>query len=941
MRILTIPIFLIAVLTTGYFVYSYLAGDILNKKDAPQVTFVIREFLSDGPAMIADKLGYYADEGLNVHTIIVERGRYAAPLLLSGEAQLAILGNKWSVLAQLQDTERETEIIADLGGGGRRWRVMARKDSGISTLTDLNDKKVGSWLDSYGYTKFSSFMKEKGINFTPVQLGGMSPEIALNAMKGSIVDAVLVWEPIPSLIEEDNVGYEIFTLEEIGKEMTIYLHARRDFFKKNPELVQKIFKALKRGQQFIKDNPHEAANIISSMRSVLIASPQAVENALGNIDFAVRFDENEEGEINHTIEVFREMGVNNLPENLRMELNDEYIRRFIYYSFKDITIEGIEHKERAAIEVTPFSRFEGDAFGLGKHLDFSALDFIGPFSVTSAIASGDFNNDGWQDILLGNRKGILLYKNLGTNKFALQDVDVEEINDLSILVVAFVDINNDGWQDIYLTSYGGKNYFLLNDHDGFLDPQVIEVPNGGAIATEAVSFADIDRDGDLDFINGNWFFGGKRPYTSKSAINKLILNENLQFQEKNLEEIIGETLSILFSDFTNDNNLDLIVGNDFAEPDIFYVGDATGKLSKIKKSENVIPTSAHATMSVDVADFNNDLYMDIYVGGISPDSGSFPKRDANDFCFEILNSEEKQRCENNLKINAIVSKRDIASCRDLLSDSDRDDCMVMTTLNVAAVDTQDKGLCEKIPGKYSIQKLRCRDYFTARIESQDHTEAIDQKANGNVLLRGSQGGTFQDVSDKTGTDEGRWTWNAKFADLDNDEWQDIYVANGRWKKHLPYSNVFFHNQQGKFFETAQEEFNLENFNMVVAYTYIDIDNDGDLDIISAGLNGPINVYINNETQNNSITFEFRDYRGNHFGIGNKIYIYYGENSERHQVREIKSGGGFLSFDAPIMHFGLGKYDIVSRIEIVWSTGEKTTVDEEFLANKNYVITRGR
>ena len=162
MRILTIPIFLIAVLTTGYFVYSYLAGDILNKKDAPQVTFVIREFLSDGPAMIADKLGYYADEGLNVHTIIVERGRYAAPLLLSGEAQLAILGNKWSVLAQLQDTERETEIIADLGGGGRRWRVMARKDSGISTLTDLNDKKVGSWLDSYGYTKFSSFMKEKG-----------------------------------------------------------------------------------------------------------------------------------------------------------------------------------------------------------------------------------------------------------------------------------------------------------------------------------------------------------------------------------------------------------------------------------------------------------------------------------------------------------------------------------------------------------------------------------------------------------------------------------------------------------------------------------------------------------------------------------------------------------------------------------------------------------
>jgi len=127
--------------------------------------------------------------------------------------------------------------------------------------------------------------------------------------------------------------------------------------------------------------------------------------------------------------------------------------------------------------------------------------------------------------------------------------------------------------------------------------------------------------------------------------------------------------------------------------------------------------------------------------------------------------------------------------------------------------------------------------------------------------------------------------------------------------------------------------------MVTAYTYIDIDNDGDLDIISAGLNGPINVYINNEMENNSITFEFRDQKGNHFGIENKIYIYYGESNERHQVRQIKSGGGFLSFDSPIAHFGLGKYDIVNRVEIVWSTGEKTIIDKEFLVNKQYVILR--
>lgn len=90
-------------------------------------------------------------------------------------------------------------------------------------------------------------------------------------------------------------------------------------------------------------------------------------------------------------------------------------------------------------------------------------------------------------------------------------------------------------------------------------------------------------------------------------------------------------------------------------------------------------------------------------------------------------------------------------------------------------------------------------------------------------------------------------------------------------------------------------------------------------------------------KNNSVTFEFRDNKGDYFGIGNKIYIYYGEDNQKYQVREIKSGGGFLSFDSPIVRFGLGRYDIVHGVEIVWSTGEKTTLDKEFLASKNYVI----
>jgi len=616
------------------------------------------------------------------------------------------------------------------------------------------------------------------------------------------------------------------------------------------------------------------------------------------------------------------------------------------YSFQGLLIESINHQARGASENRPFSRYEGDAFGLDKYLDFSLLDFSSPFLRTSSIASGDFNNDGWQDIVLGNRRGILLYRNLGNRMFALQEVDIPEINNLNVLLVAFVDINNDGWQDVYFTSYGGNNYFIMNDQEGFQDPRVVHAPNQAAEVPQAVSFGDLNKDGLLDFVSGNtYIYTNSEVSPPLSAKNKIAMHTRWGFVEASLEEVIGPTLAVLLSDYTNDHNLDLIIGNDSGVPDIFYTGSGTGTLTKILASEGTIPISVVPNMGMDVADFNNDLFMDIYFSGISSQdrySADLLKGSTRSRYCEIKNKTEKQKCENNLRIyEEIILQHDMERCYELQSpQKDQSDCKVMVMIKLVS-QKRDESLCKKIPESYKTQATICSRYIaseTARAR-RDSLQDIPQKIDGNVLLQGSKRGMFKDVSDKTGSGRGGWAWNAKFADLDNDEWQDIYIANGRWHETPPHSNVFFHNQGGQFFRMKQEEFHLENYNMVVAYTYVDLDNDGDLDIVTAGHNGPINVYLNNETENNSITFEFRDNKGNHFGIGNKVYIYYGENNARHQVREIKSGGGFLSFDAPIAHFGLGKYDRVHKIEIVWSTGEKTRLDKEFLANKNYVIER--
>jgi len=83
----------------------------------------------------------------------------------------------------------------------------------------------------------------------------------------------------------------------------------------------------------------------------------------------------------------------------------------------------------------------------------------------------------------------------------------------------------------------------------------------------------------------------------------------------------------------------------------------------------------------------------------------------------------------------------------------------------------------------------------------------------------------------------------------------------------------------------------------------------------------------------------RDHEGNRFGIGSKIIIRGGEDGQDAQLVEIQSGGGFISFDPAVAHFGLGTADSIDSIEILWSTGERSVLQGPFAAGAHYVVTR--
>ncbi|MDG2124297.1 MAG: VCBS repeat-containing protein, partial [Verrucomicrobiales bacterium] len=72
------------------------------------------------------------------------------------------------------------------------------------------------------------------------------------------------------------------------------------------------------------------------------------------------------------------------------------------------------------------------------------------------------------------------------------------------------------------------------------------------------------------------------------------------------------------------------------------------------------------------------------------------------------------------------------------------------------------------------------------VAQEDFNPTIDEATRrkylkmvrGNSLLRNSGSGQFEDVTDPMSEGFGGWAWGSKFADLNNDGWEDLYVANG-------------------------------------------------------------------------------------------------------------------------------------------------------------------
>jgi uncharacterized membrane protein YraQ (UPF0718 family) len=594
-----------------------------------------------------------------------------------------------------------------------------------------------------------------------------------------------------------------------------------------------------------------------------------------------------------------------------------------------------------------FTRIEGPKIGIDEPANYSPFKIDlppFPFHPGHGIAAGDVHNDGWTDLVVGSDSGLALYAN-DHGRFVRQRIDIPELNDLYISNVALVDLNNDGWLDLYVSTLRHGNYVIYNQNGKFLKENLKKLPNHPhATVSNATAFGDLSRKGLLDIVIGNvsWCKPLADSYCDGTQ-NVILKHRDVgHFDMEALPGINGQTLSILISDVNQDGWPDLIVGNDFEIPDMYYLGDGKGGLRIVPKADGLVQKSTRNTMSVTSADIQNDLNPAIYLAQVTFKGKTLltPKI----VCAEYSASDAKEGCEQFYRFRDAIfgtkNRGGISDCLILSAQTERDACFAHEIIKLSQ-DDNNKALCDQFPVGWDYLSFVCDEFFAPQVKvaHEEMERAIPQQPFNNMLLKRDASGVFKDQASTLGLTNGGWSWNAKFADLDNDGWQDLYIGTGyiMMASQREGSRFLYHNEQGKKFTDVTVAAGLTSYVEAESYVYVDINNDGNLDIVVVPEIGPVIVYMNNSQTGNAIDFELRDERGNRFGVGSKIYIYYGDG--QHQMREILASGGYRSFDAPIVHFGLGDRQTVQRVEIQWSTGERSVIEQELAAGSRYVVTR--
>ena len=550
-----------------------------------------------------------------------------------------------------------------------------------------------------------------------------------------------------------------------------------------------------------------------------------------------------------------------------------------------------------------FARLPAAQTGLTFRNELRRENTVAYVYMGAGLTVGDYDADGLPDLYLVSQDGAnKLFRQTAPLQF--EDVTASagaglDGGDAWGTAATFADVDGDGDLDLYVCNLESPNLLFVNQGDGTFVEKAGMFGLGATFASTGAAFADYDNDGDLDlYLLTNRVFRPTLPRelvqetTPPAAIQKGkgdLLAPDLTFeldgrtfmagQQDRLfrndgyatfVDVTAETglvdhgngLSVVWWDFDDDGYQDLYVANDFQSPDLMWRNRGDGTFEDVTSR---LPHTAFFGMGCDFADIDHDGRMDLCVADMSSTThymGKMLMGHMDQHRWFLMNSDPQQYMRNALYVNTGTER-------------------------------------------------------------------------------------FLECAHMAGLASTDWTWTVRFCDLDEDGRQDFYATNGipvfadnpdigdrvqaLWKdkrynaaldvmRNMPRvdeKNIARRNVGDLQFEDVGAAWGLDESGVTHGAVVVDLDRDGDLDIVTNNLNAEASVFENRTSGTRRLLVELRGKDGKSRGVGAKVEVDAGGVTH---VRQVSLTRGYMSAGEAVEHFGLGDAARVEEVRVTWPGG---------------------
>jgi NitT/TauT family transport system substrate-binding protein len=232
---------------------------------------------------VAGDRGMFTGRGLDVTFTTFNTGYEGINAVLAGEVDIASAAE--FPIAGKAFRKEPVKIIAVYDKFENDY-IIARKDRGIQTVSDLKGKKIGVTLGAITEFYLGRFLNLNGLEMGEVTLVNMIPSGVVSAIVDGEVDAIIGWQPYVTKIQKELGDYTAWEAQSNQPVFGI-LVARADWLAQNADAAERFLQALDEAEGYILLHPDEAREIV---RQRLNYDKEYLDNVWAMHNFSLSLD---------------------------------------------------------------------------------------------------------------------------------------------------------------------------------------------------------------------------------------------------------------------------------------------------------------------------------------------------------------------------------------------------------------------------------------------------------------------------------------------------------------------------------------------------------------------------------------------------------------------------------------------------------------------------